>query len=58
MNNCCCIPDQTKLNEGCPQEAAYRIISGPTSDDYTESCATHLEQMLDDSRRFEIVRLA
>ena len=54
---CCCIPDQSKLDESCQKLAAYQIWTGSTVDDYTESCAEHLEQMLDDSGRFDIVRI-
>ncbi len=55
-NYCCFIPDQSKLDQWCQNNAKYRIISGPSPDDYTESCGQHLEQMLDDSIRFEICR--
>jgi hypothetical protein len=56
---CCCIPDQTKLDEGCQNLAEYQIIMGdnPTPDDYTESCAEHLEEMLDDSEKFTVLRI-
>ena len=60
MNNdrlCCYIPDQTKLDEWCQKLAVYWICMGSAPDDFTESCAEHLEQMLDDSGRFEIVRI-
>ncbi len=56
---CCCIPDQSKLDEGCQELAEYTIWAGDTYtvDDYTESCAEHVGLMLDDNDRFEIVRL-
>ena len=54
---CCCIPDQTKLDERCQNLAEYQIWTGSTVDDYTESCEVHLVEMLDDSGRFEIVRI-
>ena len=54
---CCFIPDQSKLDAGCQRLAEYQIWTGYTPDDYTESCAEHLEEMLDDSSRFEIVRI-
>ena len=56
---CCFILNQDKLEEGCENQAEYQIWYGykPTPDDYTESCGEHLEQMLDDSTRFEILRI-
>lgn len=56
---CCYIPDQTKLNKGCQNLAEYQIWMGdnPTPDDYTESCAEHLEEMLDDSLKFVVLRI-
>jgi hypothetical protein len=56
---CCCIPDQSKIDERCHNYATYQIWNGhnPTPDDYTESCAEHLEEMLDDSSRFEVLRI-
>jgi hypothetical protein len=56
---CCYIPDQTKLDEGCKNEAVFEIWYGsdPTPDDNSLSCAEHLVQMLDDSVRFEIFRM-
>lgn len=56
---CCCIPDQSKLDEGCKNLAEY-VIYGESNNlelNYTESCGEHLEQMLDDSRRFTIDRI-
>ena len=56
---CCYIPNQNKLNEGCQNLAEYQIIMGdnPTPDDFTESCPQHLEEMLDDSKKFTILRI-
>lgn len=56
---CCCIPNQDKPEEGCQNLAEYLIFMGeyPSPDDYTESCGEHLEEMLDDSNRFEIYRI-
>lgn len=56
---CCFIIDQDAPGDGCMNFAVYQIWNGdsPTPDDYTESCAAHLEQMLDDSMRFEILRI-
>jgi len=56
---CCCIPDQNNLDNRCKNLAVYTIysLSNPSPDNYTESCAEHLEQMLDDSTNFEIVRI-
>jgi len=56
---CCCIPNQEKPNERCQNPAEYQIWSGwePRGEQYTESCADHLESMLDDSVRFEILRI-
>lgn len=59
MRLCCCIPDQNKLDEGCPNVAEYTIYFGygPGPDDWTESCLEHIPLMLDDSRRFEIIEI-
>ena len=54
---CCCIPDQSKLDARCQNLVEYQIWSGLTVDDFTESCGEHLEVMLDDSPRFEILRV-
>ena len=56
---CCCIPDQTREDLRCTRLAEYQIWMGddPTPDAYTESCSVHLEQMLDDSVRFEVLRI-
>lgn len=56
---CCCIPDQNKMDQGCQNPAVYQIYFGyiPTVNDYTEVCAEHLEEMLDDNVRFEILRI-
>ena len=56
---CCCIPDQTRQDMRCTHLAEYQIWSGddPAPDAYTESCPEHLEQMLDDSMRFEVLRI-
>ncbi len=56
---CCFIPDQSKLDEGCQNPAAYEIymMDNPTPDANTVSCAEHLEQMLDDSLYFHIFRI-
>ena len=56
---CCCIPNQEEPDDRCRNLAEYQIWNGysPTPDDYTESCAEHLEKMLDDSGRFEILRI-
>ena len=54
---CCCIPDQTKQDEQCQNLATYQIWWGNTPDDFTESCATHLEEMLDDHVSFTVLRI-
>ena len=56
---CCCIPDQTKPDEQCLNLAEYQIWMGhsPLPEDSTDSCGNHLEEMLDDSVRFEIFRI-
>lgn len=56
---CCCIPDQTREDLRCARLAEYQIWFGndPAPDAYTESCSVHLEQMLDDSVRFEVLRI-
>ena len=56
---CCYIPDQKKLDAGCQKSAEYQVWMGygPTPDDFTESCAEHLEKLLDDNVRFEILRI-
>lgn len=59
---CCCIPDQSKLDEGCSNPAEYEIYSSSpdgmrATSPETDSCAVHLELMLDDSVRFEILRI-
>ncbi len=56
---CCCIPAQQNLESGCTKPAEYQVWFGdnPTPDNFTESCAEHLEAMLDDSVRFEILRI-
>ena len=51
---CCYIADN---GLECLNSAQYRIISGTSPDDYTETCSDHLELMLDDSPRFEIIRI-
>lgn len=56
---CCYIPDQSKLDERCQNLVTYQVYFGysPTVDDFTETCAEHLEGMLDDNARFEIIRI-
>ncbi len=56
---CCYIPDQDKLDIGCDKLAVYRILFGyySTVDDFTETCADHLEVMPDDNVRFEVLRI-
>ena len=56
---CCCIPDQSNL-DGCQKLAEYQIWMGenPTPDDYTESCAEHLKEMLNNSTFFTVYRIA
>lgn len=56
---CCCIPDQSKLDEGCKNLAEYVIYNESNNpyEGYTESCGEHLEQMLDDSHRFTVDRI-
>ena len=56
---CCCIPDQSRLDLGCKNLATYEIWFGnnPGPEDYTDACASHLEQMLDDHKEFKIFRL-
>lgn len=57
---CCCIPDQNDLSKQCQNLAEFQIWFGhkPTPDNYTESCAEHIAQLLDDSQRFEIFRIS
>ena len=56
---CCCIPDQAKPDQGCQNIATFQVWLGdnPTPDDYTETCDEHLLEMLDDSSRFELIRI-
>jgi len=57
---CCYILDQDKPEVCCQEPAGYQVWYGhdPGPDDYTESCAEHLELMLGDScDRFEIFRI-
>lgn len=57
---CCYIPNQERLDKHCQSLAEYQIWMGynPSPDDYTESCAEHLKDMLDDSARFEVLRIS
>jgi hypothetical protein len=57
MRLCCCIPDQSKLDERCQKQAEYEIWRDDTPDGATDACAEHLEQMLDDSPHFSIFRI-
>lgn len=59
MRRCCYIPDQSKPDEWCPNPAVYEIQFGycPTPDDTTDACAEHVGVMLDNSDRFEILRI-
>ena len=43
---CCCIPDQSKLEEGCSNDAEYEIFSLDNKNTPTLVCAKHLEPML------------
>ncbi len=56
---CCCIPDQSKLNERCEKLATFQIWVGdnPSPDDFTESCDIHIAQLLDNNVRFELLRI-
>lgn len=56
---CCFIPDQSKLDEGCENPAVFQVWNyfRPNPDAYTESCAEHLEQMLDDADGFIVLRI-
>jgi hypothetical protein len=54
---CCYILDQADLSTGCLNLAVYQIWQGLTPDDYTESCAAHLELMLPDISHFHIERI-
>jgi len=68
---CCYIPDEDRPSKGCHKLAVYRIHFGnhPTIGDqyaysakiedynFTETCANHLEIMLDDNVRFEVLRI-
>jgi len=54
---CCYILDQEDLSTGCRNPAMYEIWDGHTPDDFTDSCAAHLEVMLSDKKRFEVLRI-
>ena len=56
---CCFMPDQTDTTSRCDNLAKYEIWYGdePTHDDYSDACAAHLEELLDDHNRFEILRI-
>lgn len=57
---CCCIPDQSNLLARCQNLAEYEIWFGhePTPDEFTDSCANHLSQMIDENfTRFEVFRI-
>ena len=54
---CCYVPG-LDLNEGCQKPAVYQIQFGlyPWTDDFTETCANHLKEMLDDDTHFFGIR--
>ncbi len=54
---CCYILDQNDLDSGCRNPAIYEIWDGLTPDDFTDSCAAHLEVMLSDQSHFHIYRI-
>lgn len=56
---CCCIPDQSKLEERCQKPTEFEVWFGwePGPEDCTDTCSGHVAEMLDDSPRFEIVRV-
>ena len=56
---CCCIPDQSNLEARCTNPAEYEIWYGnnPTPDDFTDACAKHLEELLDDHDVFTVYRI-
>ena len=41
----------------CDADAEYEIRSGPRPDDSTDSCSTHIGELLDDSRCFTVARI-
>lgn len=54
---CCYILDQADLTTGCRNPAVYEIWGGQGPDDFSDSCAAHLEAMLSDERQFHIFRI-
>lgn len=63
-STCCFIPENEQAAAksgqnitGCLSRAEWRIIYGPTSDDYTESCTTHVGEMLTDAPEHKIYPL-
>jgi len=54
---CCCIPNQSKLQERCQHNAEWIIVHGPSPDDYTESCTAHVGVMLTDAVEHRIYRI-
>lgn len=52
---CCCIPDQTKLDQVCPKPAEWQIWSGTGPDDYTEACSAHVGLLLSDAPEHRIL---
>jgi len=54
---CCCIPDQSKLDERCQKSAEYQIWYGETPDDFTESCLEHIPLMLTDAYEHRILHI-
>jgi len=54
---CCCIPDQSRLDRRCENDAEWVIEYGPTPDDYTESCTDHVGIMLTDAVEHRVYRI-
>lgn len=55
---CCYIPDQSRLDMRCQNDAEWIIEHGPSPDDYTESCTEHVGVMLTDAVEHRIYRIA
>lgn len=54
---CCYIIGTGKPFEYCKNMAKYQIWYGLTPDDYTESCAAHLELLCPDVPHFHVTRI-
>lgn len=46
---CCCIPDQTKLDKSCQNEAEWELWPNGKRDGYTLACTAHVGLLMDDA---------